>query len=130
MLIPFNNTPTLDKTWNENDDIDDRTYWPNWTDFKKVSYFNLEKTTVLYCRINVSLGVIRDVLVCSQHYETSVMAPGNVFCYHVKPMGNGIYVTVNDMLKTIQQNFWRFRYSYWTILAKEGLHWCNLTEQT
>lgn len=135
MLIPFNSpcpksTP-LEFPWQEDEDIDNRGYWPGWSPIRKIG--GIPWDIGFWFRVSVDSNIDANELILESTYFSARVAdqPGS-FMYHRRYFDTGgfeKYVNVTDMMETVQHNYWSFRHLYWRMLARSSLKYKDLQTQ-
>lgn len=128
MLIPFNSPcdgcPDVSIQWQEDEDIDNPDRWPTWRSLQKTVRCPLG----VKCWFKTDYDIKTDCdsfIIESSLSSWSVADPPNSFIRHKDG-----YVSVVNMLDTVQRNYWRFRYLYWTLLARESGWWTLMARES
>ena len=115
MFIPFNDEQT---PWQENEDINNRLYWPGWCYPKKIkSHSGIINVIIRCCYPVLNKSPCLDITNSNNLYRIY-----GVECSRDRhsPIRHH-YITVNNMLNAFQHEFWLVRYLFWKLAAQEGL---------
>lgn len=106
MFLKINGRLSQKHYWEANDNMDSRTYDPGWYYHKK--HEGQKYGVLIRCSSNKIAGLFLYV-----NYATAIYIANQKI-----PPPNIQHVTINDMLETMQQNYWKFRYDCWSLAAK------------